>query len=200
MSNSLKQQLLAMRAADEAIRDRLKREGVLFDEYHPEMRKIHEENAESLLTILDEHGWPTVELVGREGTDAAWMIMQHAIGTPRLLKKAIKLIEGLGDRSGVSAADRARTIDRIRVFEGQQQLYGTNFDWDEQHQLSPTPIEDETNVDHRRAQLGLGPHREAIRVMRARAEADGDKPPKDPDRKRQEFELWLRTTGWRDEQ
>ncbi len=186
-----------MLAVDEATRDRLKREGVLFDGYHPEMRKIHKENGESLMRILDEHGWPTIELVGPEGTAAAWMIMQHAIGAPQLQKRAIKMIDSLGDESGVSAADRARTIDRIRVFEGKQQLYGTNFDWDEQNRLSPTPIEDESKVDIRRSQVGLGPLRDAIRIMRARAEADGDKPPKDPERKRQEFELWLRTTGWR---
>lgn len=188
---------MTMLETDHAIRERLLKAGVLSDGYHPEMQRIHRENAELLLMILDEHGWPSLDLVGPEGTAAAWTILQHAIENPQLLKRGIKMINELGEKSGVSPADQARTIDRIRVFEGKQQLYGTNFDWDEQSLLSPTPIEDEKNVDLRRAEVRLCPLQEAIKTMRVRAAIEGNKPPKDPVAKRQEFELWLRLTGWR---
>ncbi len=197
MIKSLQEQLMSMQAADLALRAQLLQAGVLFDGYHPEMQKLHQANAEALMAILDEHGWPTPDLVGTEGTSAAWMIMQHAIGNPPLLRKSMQMIEHLGDASGVTALDKARTMDRIRYFEGKKQLYGTNFDWDEQGLLSPTPIEEADKVDQRRAQIGLDPLQKSIESIRARAKAEGEVPPRDPQRRREEFEAWIRETGWR---
>jgi hypothetical protein len=60
--------------------------------------------------------------------------------------------------------------DRIRVLEGRAQLYGTQFDWDQNGVMSPLPIEDEPGVDQRRAQLGLEPLAQAISHRRLNAQ------------------------------
>ena len=36
------------------------------------------ERTERLKEIIDEHGWPTYALVGKQGEDAAWVIAQHS--------------------------------------------------------------------------------------------------------------------------
>src|SRR5687767_4490529 len=36
------------------------------------------ERVERLQEIVDEHGWPTLPMVGKEGATAAWVIAQHA--------------------------------------------------------------------------------------------------------------------------
>lgn len=57
--------------------------------------------------------------------------------------------------------------DRVRVAEGQRQIYGTQFHGN----LQPLPIKDEARLDERRAQVGLSPLVEYIQQMhQARAQ------------------------------
>ena len=51
----------------------------------------------------------------------------------------------------------ALLIDRIRVYKGQKQLYGTQVKMESTRQKSFDAIEDEKNVNKRRAEVGLGP-------------------------------------------
>jgi hypothetical protein len=83
--------------------------------------------------------------------------------------------------------------DRIRVFEGRPQRYGTQFDWDDAGRLTPLPIEDEAEVDARRARMGLDPLSEAT----ARHRASGERPPADPAARRAAQDAWYREVGWR---
>jgi hypothetical protein len=75
--------LVAMAREDLAKRDELVRRGELFGGYHPEMRAVHDRNAADLLAILDESGWPARSAVGDEAAEAAWLVVQHAIGHRR---------------------------------------------------------------------------------------------------------------------
>jgi len=45
--------------------------------------------------------------------------------------------------------------DRIAVFEGKAQLYGTQFDWGMKEEMSPNQIDDIEKVNLRRETLGL---------------------------------------------
>ena len=58
-----------------------------------------------------------------------------------------------------SARDLAYLEDRVRVHNGQPQLYGTQFIYDKD-ELKPHPIEDPEHLDPRRAAVGLGPFAE----------------------------------------
>ena len=56
------------------------------------------------------------------------------------------------------AQDLALLIDRIRVRNGEPQLYGSQLHWDESAGAPIFfPIEDPANVNARRAEVGLGP-------------------------------------------
>ena len=80
----------------------------------------------------------------------------------------------------------AYLTDRVCVNEGRPQVYGTQMAHDEKGLAVPRPIEDEANVDRRRAAMGMGDLRSAIerhrkferelgeRMMR---EMDGGAPP-----------------------
>jgi hypothetical protein len=87
--------------------------------------------------------------------------------------------------------------DRIRVFEGRPQLYGTQFDWDSTGQLSPLPIEDPSEVEARRRTLGLKPLEQQVNDVRAAAAREGERPPADWATRQREVEAWYRQVGWR---
>ncbi|HZB27509.1 MAG TPA: DUF6624 domain-containing protein [Gemmatimonadales bacterium] len=193
----VRDELLAMSAEDVRVRSELAADGSLFHGYHPRMRAVHDTNASRLTTILDAHGWPGERQVGRDGALAAWLIVQHAIGHPALQRRALELLQAAVRHGDAPPLHAAMLEDRIRVFEGRHQLYGTQFDWDSTGQLSPLPIEDPTEVGARRRALGLEPLEQQVKDVRAAAAREGERPPADWAAHQREIEAWYREVGWR---
>jgi len=193
-NEDLRRELLRMQAEDQEARAELAADGSLFDGYHPRMEAAHRRNAARLTRIIAAHGWPVRELVGEDGAEAAWMIAQHAISEPEFQRRCLILLLEAAERGAIPFWQVAFLEDRIRLFEGRQQLYGTQYDWDERGEMSPQPIEDEEHVDERRHAIGLIPLAENTTRMRAGME---EAPPRDWRERQREFEDWARKTGWR---
>lgn len=192
----LEGKLKAMAEADLEMRSALAAAGVLFDGYHPEMEALHIANAQALEKIIDDiGGWPQEDIAGKEGAEAAWLIAQHAISLPDFQRRVLVLLKESAGH--VPPAHAAYLEDRIRKFEGRPQLYGTQFDWDENGVLTTGPIEDKAGVDKRRAAVGLPPLTEKITDMRRRAAAEGEKPPADLKERNKKAEQWAKKVGWR---
>ena len=166
MNAALRDELVAMAAEDQRVRAQLAAGGSLFDGYHPRMEEVHRRNAARLTEVIEQHGRPGRGVVGEDGARAAWLVLQHAIAHPDLQRQGLVLLREAVARGDVPAVEAAMLEDRVRVFEGRPQRYGTQFDWDENGQLNPLPIEDEANVDVRRS-VGLGPLAEEVRRRRA---------------------------------
>lgn len=194
--DELKTRLVEMAEHDLRVRADLVASGELFGGYNERMAAIHKQNGESLDRIVDEYGWPGRSLAGREGADAAWLILQHAIGSPALQRKCLPILRKAAEAGELSPYQVALLEDRIHVFEGRPQRYGTQFDWDESGELSPHPIEDIERVDEYRASIGLGPLSEEIRRMRRRAATEGHCQPDDLDEYRSARKAWARSVGW----
>lgn len=192
---ALRRQLLAMAACDLETRERLAADGSLFEGYHPQMQAVHEANAAALAHIIDNHGWPTEALVCADGAEAAWLIAQHAIALPDFCRRCLAELQVSAEAGAVPRWQPAYLEDRIRVYEGRPQRYGTSFDWDEQGQMSPRPIEEPESVDQRRAAVGLGLL--AAAVERHRRDSASQPWPADLTKRRQEMDAWARKVGWR---
>ncbi len=183
---------------DQHVRARLAADGALFSGYHPEMEAVHVANAKLLETLVEAIGaWPTRTRFGDDGASAAFLIAQHAISLPAFQRRALALLLDAAERGEINVLDTAYLSDRIAVFEGREQIFGTQFDWDQHGQLSPAPIAEESGVDERRAHVGLPPMAEVIASMRASAAAEGHGAPDDLAKRRAEFDAWARRVGWR---
>ncbi len=192
----LREELLAMAAEDQRVRAELAADGSLFDGYHPRMAEVHRRNAARLEAILDRHAWPVPHLVGEDGAAAAWLVLQHAIGDPPLMRRGLDLLSRLGP-GDVDPGRLAMLEDRVRAFGGRPQRYGTQYDWAEAGQLGPLPVEDPGRVDELRRSVGLGPLEENTRRMREQTARAGESPPDWAERRRQKAE-WERSVGWHD--
>ncbi len=190
-------ELLAMQRSDLTVRERLAQTGELFEGYHPEMRQVHDQNGLRLLQILDQHGWPVPGLVGEAASQAARLVLQHAIALPALQRRGLQLLQQAVQSGQVPAWQAAFLDDRIRCAEGLPQLYGTQFDWDENGEISPQPVDDRTAVDQRRAALGLPSLADETAAKRARAKMECENPPSDWRARELERLSWLRSVGWR---
>lgn len=196
MKQKLKTELLAMAEEDNRLRAELVASGELFRGYNSRMADVHQHNAQKLDTIVQQHGWPGRSLVGEEGADAAWLVLQHAIGNPALQRRCLPLLRESAEAGEIEAFKVAFLEDRICVFEGRPQRYGTQFDWDESGQLSPLPLQDVEQVDAYRESVGLGPLSDRIEQARRQAKMEQDSPPGDFEKRRTEKEAWAKSVGW----
>ncbi len=112
---------------------------------------------ERLKEILAEHGWPTYDLVGEDGEDAAWAIAQHSDQDPAFQAEALELLRVAVEAGQASPGNLAYLTDRVAVGAGEPQTYGTQVGCGPDGPAPATPIADEGAVDQRRADVGLPP-------------------------------------------
>ena len=159
----LRDELLGMMEKDQEVRKRWVRANSDRDaqaEIQPEIRAVDAANSAQLRGIIAKHGWPGISLVGKKGAGAAWTIVQHA--EPLFQRQCLEAMKTAAKTGDMPWPLVATTIDRVLVGEGKRQLYGTQFDG----HMEPLPIEDEKNVDKRRAEVGLPPLAEYKAQMR----------------------------------
>ena len=96
--------------------------------------------------VIAESGWPRLSDVGKDGSFAAWAIVQHS-NIVDFQERCMKAMEPLLKSREVNPADYANLVDRVRFNKKQKQLYGQA-----QHNY---PIEDEERLNDRRRKLGL---------------------------------------------
>lgn len=197
MNDALRADLMAMAEYDMAVRAELVATGELFEGYNEKMAAVHKRNAQKLERIVDEFGWPGGSQVGNDGAEAAWLVLQHAIGNPELQRRCVPLIKDAAELGEIPAYQVASLEDRICVFEGRPQRYGTQFDWDEYGMMSPQPLQDPERVDEYRQSVGLKPLAEKTKEMRLRAAAEGHECPGNLDKRQKEKDDWARSVGWR---
>ena len=113
-------------------------------------------NRQRLDEIVKQHGWPKKSVFGEEASGVAFLIVQHA--ELDYQKKYLPLIKNAVDQKEARRSDLAMLEDRILTREGKKQLYGTQLRLNQTTQrMELYPIEDEENVDSRRAAVGLEP-------------------------------------------
>ncbi|MFN0036918.1 MAG: DUF6624 domain-containing protein [Saprospiraceae bacterium] len=107
--------------------------------------------------IIQQHGYPGKSMVGESRQDAIWLVIQHAPLEKQ--EQYFPLIDAAAQKGEMRKSSWALLVDRIRMRKGQPQVYGSQVVRDEAtgggwkfHE-----IEDEANVNTRRAEVGLGP-------------------------------------------
>ena len=195
---SLRRALLTMARLDLSTRAELAASGALFNAgYEPRMARVHQRNAQRLRRIIESVGWPGSDLVGGDGAEAAWLILQHAISEPDLLRRALPLLTTAALEGKADPAHAAMLEDRIRFFEGRPQRYGTQLDWDADGNLSPGDVEDPQKLAGRRRAVGLPSLEEQVRAARGRAAAEEERPPVDYAAYASARHEWAADVGWR---
>lgn len=118
--------------------------------------EVDRRNIKRLAQIINKYGWPGRSMVGREGSTTAFLIIQHADLSYQ--KKYFPLLKEAVGKGEADPDDAALLEDRILMGEGKKQIYGTQLRLNEAtKKLELWPIEDEENVDARRASVGLEP-------------------------------------------
>lgn len=156
---ALRRELLAMRDRDQEARQRLManhRPGEPLDHALVEdVQAVDWAHIARMQVIIAEHGWPGRSLVGKDGATAAWLLVQHADADRAFQERCLALLETAVAAGEAEPSELAYLTDRLRCGAGLPQVYGTQLREHEGTYI-PLPIEDEVNVDVRRAAVGLG--------------------------------------------
>lgn len=113
-----------------------------------QMRQVDAADRARLKQIIRQYGWPGYDLVGTEGDNDAWLIVQHSDEDKAFQKRCLPLLKTAVKRGQSNPSGLAYLTDRILSGEHKPQIYGTQWH---------IPIAEPTHVDERRAAVGLGP-------------------------------------------
>lgn len=113
-------------------------------------------NMAEIEAIIQIYGYPGKSMVGEVEASTAWLVIQHAPLEKQL--KYLPLIGEAAQKGELRKADWALLVDRVRMRQGQSQLYGSQIVRNPDNgQWMLHPIEDEADVNRRRAEIGLEP-------------------------------------------
>ena len=196
MNEELKSTLVKMVEEENHLKAELASDGSLYEGYPVKIRELHLNQANELEKIIETYGWPKISLVGKEGADAAWLILQHSISRPDFMKRCFPVFESAVHENEARSRHLACLTDGIRYFSREPQVYGSYFDWNEKGQLCPWVIENPENVNERRKKMGLNTLEERIKEMEGDVRKNNLLPPKDYLERQSEMNQFLKEVGW----
>jgi hypothetical protein len=170
LESEFSEKLLALEQLDQQTLRELAEKGEIGPHqiYHPQMREVHEENASALSEMIEQIGWPSISKVGKDAAESAWLIAQHAVSNTEFMAQCADLLEDAISNGDAEGWQLAFLRDRLLTMSEEEQIYGTQFDQDEDGWPIPFPIHDPDGVDERRRKLGLNSLAERISEMRER--------------------------------
>lgn len=129
------------------------------------LQETDRRNRNRLKEIVEEHGWPSSDMVGRRGLDAAFILVQHADQDPAFQRQMLPFVRVAYHDGDMTGEHVALLTDRVLRNEGRPQLYGTQVDISS-GEIVVMPVDDPDSLDARRARMGLPPMEEYLRVIR----------------------------------
>lgn len=153
-NKQLYDELLAMMQEDQAHRRSYIEKGQSNESLLCEIGKLNSQHISRLKVVIQEMGWPGIHLVGIDGDQAAWLLVQHADDDLPFQLNCLGLLEAQLVQGNTSPQNVAYLTDRILINQGKKQRYGTQFKIKDNIMILD-PIEKEEEVDARRKAMGL---------------------------------------------
>jgi multidrug efflux pump subunit AcrA (membrane-fusion protein) len=111
-------------------------------------------NTERLKALVPKDGWFRASRDGVETGANAWLIVQHSPDNA-FMERTLAHMGPLARRGEVNGHDYALLLDRVAMFKGKPQIYGSQGACDGSRWII-WPVRDPATVDERRAEIGFG--------------------------------------------
>jgi hypothetical protein len=115
--------------------------------------------------IFDEFGYPGYDLVGKEGSNNFWLMVQHSDKDIDFQSRVLEKLKTEVDNNNADGSNYGLLTDRVKINKGEKQIYGTQVTYNVQGQAYPKPLVDSVNVNKRRAEVGLDPLEQYLNMM-----------------------------------
>lgn len=171
---SVRTELEAMRVTDQSHRSEVTelekkhgRDSTEVKQAWAKQSAIDSQNIQRLEEIIALHGWPGRTQFGDKAASAAFLILQHSELSYQ--KKYLPIARDAAAKGEMRGASLALLEDRIRLREGQKQIYGSQVTRNSADEWEPLPLEDEGDVEALRSSVGLGPLSEYLQGFASRS-------------------------------
>jgi len=122
-------------------------------------RTINKNDSANLIqvtNILETYGWLGADAVGEQGNATIFLVIQHA--DLKTQEKYLPMMRQAVKNGKAKGSELALLEDRVAMRQGKKQIYGSQISRDQKTgKYFVAPIEDEPNVNKRRAAVGLMP-------------------------------------------
>jgi hypothetical protein len=109
-------------------------------------------NLARVQAILKQYGYPGTSLVGVPTNEAAWYVIQHA---PTAIPLYLPMMKAAAEKGELPFDRYATMLDRQLMFEGKEQVYGTQVRTYNGQPPFVWPIQNPAQVNERRKQAGF---------------------------------------------
>lgn len=121
------------------------------------------ENTKYLKKYLYENSWPKRSVYGKSLQKYVLLVVQHASHDPELMVYAAEEAKKMVESGEVSKVYYPDLMDKIRIYRGQKQLFGTFITCVNGHYQALNGIENEDELDKRREEYELGDFEEKLK-------------------------------------
>lgn len=112
-------------------------------------------NLIKVMKILDEKGWVGKNVVGAQGNQTLFLVIQHS--DLKYQQKYLPMMREAVKIGNANPGNLAYLEDRVALREGRPQIYGSQAAKNKStNKMYISPMIDPDNVDKRRAEVGLG--------------------------------------------
>lgn len=118
--------------------------------------RLNLENLAALELLIEEFGWPKISEVGSAAAGSAFFVIQHTLDK-EVQKKYLPIIKEAALQKEASLQNYAYLEDRVRIRDGEQQLYGSQYLVNEDGEYDMDRLFEPEYVDQRRSEMNLGP-------------------------------------------
>jgi hypothetical protein len=120
-----------------------------------EMHRIDSSNQAWVIDKLQEYGWPEKNKVGDNAARAVFLVVQHA--ELPVIETYYPQLQALADRKEASAVHAAMMLDRMLMYQGKKQIYGTQASGQLREDGSWViwPVENPESINERRKAVGF---------------------------------------------
>lgn len=152
----MKKKILEMEEKDKAVRD-------VSEIDYAEMAKIDKESQTLVKEFLAKYGYPFISKFGKEVSQACWLFVQHNPDDKQLQNDYLKMMQDAAEPENNNCM--CLLIDRIKMFAGEKQIYGSQVRQDENGKWVLYSVEDPENLNKRRAEMGMEPIEEYLKYF-----------------------------------
>lgn len=119
-----------------------------------------------LKEIFDKYGFVGFDLVGEEGSQNFWLMVQHSDHNPNFQKEVLEKMKVQVEKQNAESSNYGFLMDRVNLNTGKPQIYGTQVDYNfDIAQAFPKNLADSANVNERRKSIGLEPIEQYLNRM-----------------------------------
>ncbi len=119
-----------------------------------------------LKQLFDEHGFAGFDLVGEEGSQNFWLMVQHSDHNPSFQQEVLEKMKIEVENKNAKPSNYGLLVDRVNLNMGKSQIYGTQVSYNlEIAQAFPKNLADSATVNERRKSIGLEPIEQYLNDM-----------------------------------